>query len=324
MEFAVSSMTASRLPMSSPLLARMRKWSIIRSSIQSTYSTLAAIITNTTGRVENQVNKKKTVFILGATATGKSKLSVDLASHFDAEIINSDKIQVYKGLDIVTNKIPEDNRKGIPHHLLGFMDPEADFTAQDFCNHVCKAMTHITEYNGRVPIIVGGSNNFIRALVEDPHSSFKANYDSCFLWMDVALPVLYKHVGKRVDQMVKAGLVDEVRETAVSGSDYTRGVWRAIGLPEMHEFYYAEKTMSDENTKKMLLDAAIDRIKENTCRLVDAQLGKIDRMIHELGWKIHRIDATCVVEKSEDEAVEAWNKVVLKPSIEIVRGFLEG
>ncbi|KAH0764707.1 hypothetical protein KY285_000578 [Solanum tuberosum] len=53
----------------------------------------------------NKFNKKKVVFIMGAIGTGKSRLSVDLATHFRVEIINSDKMQVYKGLEIVTNKI---------------------------------------------------------------------------------------------------------------------------------------------------------------------------------------------------------------------------
>jgi adenylate isopentenyltransferase (cytokinin synthase) len=60
---------------------------------------------------------------MGTTATGKSKLSIDLATHFQGEIINSDKIQVYKGLDMLTNKISETERRGVPHHLLGFVEP---------------------------------------------------------------------------------------------------------------------------------------------------------------------------------------------------------
>ncbi|KAE8722882.1 Adenylate isopentenyltransferase 3 [Hibiscus syriacus] len=76
--------------------------------------------------------KDKVVILLGATGTGKSRLSIDLATRFPAEIINSDKIQVHAGLDIATNKIPEEERCGIPHHLLGVIHPHADFTATDF------------------------------------------------------------------------------------------------------------------------------------------------------------------------------------------------
>ncbi|XP_037497662.1 adenylate isopentenyltransferase 5, chloroplastic [Jatropha curcas] len=261
---------------------------------------------------------------MGATCTGKSKLSVDIATHFQAEIINSDKMQFYKGLDIVTNKLAESERNGIPHHLLGFVeDPEADFTAQDFSNHVNSTITQIIN-NGSLPIIVGGSNNYIKQLVESPSSNFKEKFDSCFIWLDVAVPVLYEHAAKRVDLMVQSGLVEEVRSMVEPGSDYSRGVWRAIGVPEMDQFLYAEKYNADERMKKIFLDLAIDRIKENTCRLVDSQLRKIHDMIYELGWELHRIDATSVREKDGEEAVEAWNKEVLEPSLEIVRDFLQG
>ncbi|XWS69443.1 hypothetical protein CRYUN_Cryun04dG0179500 [Craigia yunnanensis] len=65
---------------------------------------------------------------MGATSTGKSKLSIDLATRFNGEVNNSDKIQVYKGLDIITNKVTVEESRGVPHHLLGMVDdPEADF-----------------------------------------------------------------------------------------------------------------------------------------------------------------------------------------------------
>ena len=63
--------------------------------------------------------KKKVIFVMGATGTGKSRLSVDLATHFRGEIINSDKMQVYKGLEIVTNKITHTEKQGVRHYLLG-------------------------------------------------------------------------------------------------------------------------------------------------------------------------------------------------------------
>ena len=69
---------------------------------------------------------------MGATGTGKSGLAIDLATRFPAEIVNSDKTQVFKGLDIATNKVTEEECKGIPHHLLGVVEPGSNFTATDF------------------------------------------------------------------------------------------------------------------------------------------------------------------------------------------------
>lgn len=254
--------------------------------------------------------KEKIVFILGATATGKSKLSINFATSFPAEIINSDKIQVYKGLDIVTNKMKESDRRGVPHHLLGFIDdPNADFTVHDFCHHVENSISQIKE-RGRVPIIVGGSNTYIEALVEG--NNFRSKYDCCFIWLDVSLPVLFKYVRKRVDQMVEAGLVDEIREIFEPGADYSRGIRRAIGVPELEPYFLAENSLDNKARREAFLRDCIEKTKENTCKLVCSQLRKIHRLKNELNWEIRRIDATAVFEKSGIEAEDAWEKVVLK------------
>lgn len=272
-------------------------------------------------------NKKKVVFVMGATATGKTKLSIDLAIHFSGEAINSDKIQVYKGLDIATNKVTESERQGVPHHLLGFVDPEADYPVEEFCEHALRAIDKIIE-NGHLPIIVGGSNTYIEALVEDSIINFRANYDCCFIWMDVDPLVLYKYVGIRVDKMVEAGLVDEVRDMFDPNADYNRGIRRSIGAPELHEYLKLESNMKNEttnNNKELLLKKAIQETKDNTCKLVDKQVQKIKRLRNELGWKIHRIDATYVLErrmKDAEDAEDAWEEVVLKPGVAIVEDFL--
>ena len=109
------------------------------------------------------------------------------------EIVNSDKIQVFKGLDIATNKVTEEECKGIPHHLLGVVEPGSNFTATDFRIHAAKAVESIVSRD-RLPIIAG------------------KRYDCCFLWVDVSLPVLYSFVSERVDRLVEMGLVDEVKE----------------------------------------------------------------------------------------------------------------
>ncbi|PQP99498.1 adenylate isopentenyltransferase 5 chloroplastic-like [Prunus yedoensis var. nudiflora] len=89
--------------------------------------------------------KDKVSVIMGATGTGKSMLSMDHAARFPvAEIINSDKMQVYKGLD----KVTEEECRGIPHHLLREIDPNSNFTANDF-----KRIESI--------FIAGGSNSYI-------------------------------------------------------------------------------------------------------------------------------------------------------------------
>ncbi|KAJ9543672.1 hypothetical protein OSB04_023379 [Centaurea solstitialis] len=271
--------------------------------------------------METPIQKQHVVFIMGATGTGKSRLSIDIATRYSGEIINSDKMQVYKGLDIVTNKITEPEKRGVPHHLLGEIDPETDFTTQDFRHHALSAIRWVVRLN-KVPVIVGGSNSFIEALVEDPVSSFRSKYECCFLWLDVSLPVLCSYVEKRVDQMVDAGLVDEVRGVFAPKADYTRGIRKSIGVPELEEYFEAEMRVENEIAEN-LLEAAISDIKSNTCKLINSQLRKVYRLKKEVGWPIHRIDATTVFEKQGKEAEDAWEEDVLQPCFKIVGDFLK-
>ncbi|KAH1156741.1 hypothetical protein GYH30_051513 [Glycine max] len=282
------------------------------------------IILNTLMAPLSLAEKKKVLFIMGATGTGKTKLSINLGTQFPSEVINSDKIQVYKGLDIITNKVPESERNGIPHHLLGIIDdPDYDFTVDDFCKHVLIALDLIIE-NGHLPIIVGGSNTYLATLLEDPNIAFRSKYDCCFIWVDVSLLVLFQYLDKRVDEMLDKGVVDEIRETFVPGADYSRGVRRAIGVPELGEYFLVEKKIDDETKKEKMLQGAIARTKENTCKLAEAQLLKIHKMNYEFGWGMTKIDSTQVFEavlKGMDYK-HLYHEIVFKPSVDIVKRFL--
>ncbi|KAF2733854.1 tRNA isopentenyltransferas-like protein [Polyplosphaeria fusca] len=105
------------------------------------------------------------VAIVGATGTGKSDLAVDIARRFDGEIINGDAMQLYQGLPIITNKVTEDEMKGIPHHLLGCIGLEEEtWTVGKF---VTKALGVISEIRGRgkLPILVGGTHYYTQSLL---------------------------------------------------------------------------------------------------------------------------------------------------------------
>ncbi|KZV39629.1 tRNA dimethylallyltransferase 2 [Dorcoceras hygrometricum] len=112
----------------------------------------------------NSSLKPKIVVIMGATGSGKSKLAIDLASHFPIEIINADSMQVYQGLDVLTNKVGVHERKGVSHHLLGTINPDTEFTAKDFREHAIPLINEIWSRNC-LPVIVGGTNYYIQALV---------------------------------------------------------------------------------------------------------------------------------------------------------------
>ncbi|MDO6451154.1 tRNA (adenosine(37)-N6)-dimethylallyltransferase MiaA [Oceanobacillus profundus] len=110
--------------------------------------------------------KKNVVAIMGPTAVGKTKLSIELAKRFNGEIISGDSMQVYKGLDIGTAKIKQAEMQGIPHHMLDIREPDKDFSAADFKELVQQYIAEITA-RGKLPIIVGGSGLYIQAALYD-------------------------------------------------------------------------------------------------------------------------------------------------------------
>ncbi|HXT51119.1 MAG TPA: isopentenyl transferase family protein, partial [Thermoanaerobaculia bacterium] len=105
----------------------------------------------------------KVLAIVGATATGKSALALHLAEHLDSEIVNADALQVYRGLDIGTGKPSAADRARAPHHLLDILAPDQPLTAGAFATLARAAIADIQSRN-RLPIVVGGSGLYVRAL----------------------------------------------------------------------------------------------------------------------------------------------------------------
>lgn len=116
------------------------------------------------GSKQRALNKPNLVIITGPTGSGKSKLAVDLASHFPIEIINADSMQVYQGLDVLTNKVSLQDQQGVPHHLLGTVSPNVEFTAKEFRDSAVPLISEILSRD-HIPFIVGGTNYYIQALV---------------------------------------------------------------------------------------------------------------------------------------------------------------
>ena len=105
------------------------------------------------------------VVIVGPTGSGKSSLGITLAERFSGEIVNCDSVQVYRGLDIGSAKVPPTERRGIPHHLLDIACPQENVTAGSYARLARKALEDITS-RGRLPIIVGGTGLYLRALLD--------------------------------------------------------------------------------------------------------------------------------------------------------------
>lgn len=101
--------------------------------------------------------------ILGPTATGKSALGLALAEEHGGEIVNCDSTAVYRGFDIGTDKVPVDARRGVPHHLVDIADPTEVYTAAQYARDAAACIRDI-HGRGRLPIVVGGTGFYYRAL----------------------------------------------------------------------------------------------------------------------------------------------------------------
>ncbi|KAL3448613.1 IPP transferase-domain-containing protein [Aspergillus insuetus] len=105
------------------------------------------------------------VAVVGATGTGKSKLAVDIASRFNGEIINGDAMQMYRGLPIITNQIPVEERNDIPHHLISCVDLEQEPWRINFFRNECLRLVDDIYARGKLPILVGGTHYYTQSVL---------------------------------------------------------------------------------------------------------------------------------------------------------------
>ena len=108
--------------------------------------------------------KQKVIAVIGPTASGKTALSVEIAKRFGGEIISADSMQIYKCMDIATAKPTEDEKQGIPHHLMDFVEPSESFSVARFCELAAKAINDIAD-RGKLPVIAGGTGLYVDSLL---------------------------------------------------------------------------------------------------------------------------------------------------------------
>ncbi len=104
--------------------------------------------------------------VVGATASGKTDLGVQLALHYNGEVVSADSMQIYKGLDIATAKPTAEEMQGVPHHLISALSPETPCSVADYVEYARKAIAEI-HARGKLPIVVGGTGLYIDSLLEN-------------------------------------------------------------------------------------------------------------------------------------------------------------
>ena len=104
--------------------------------------------------------------IVGATASGKTWLGIEIAKNFNGEVVSADSMQIYKGLDIASAKPTKEEMQGIPHHLIDFLERDVSFSAADYVKLANEKIQDILR-RGKLPIVVGGTGLYIDSLLEN-------------------------------------------------------------------------------------------------------------------------------------------------------------
>lgn len=262
------------------------------------------------------------VVIVGPTAVGKTAVSLCLAERLGGEIVSADSRQVYRGMDVGTAKATSQERERVLHHLIDVVDPDETLTLAQFQRLAYAAIDDILARE-RLPLLVGGSGQYIRAVVEGwgvpevaPQAQLRAalerlSSDELARWLaaldpvaagridrrnrrrviralevtlvtgwpisalqrkspppyrvlqvglTLARPLLYQRIDARVERMMEAGLLDEVRRLA------ERYGWR---VPAMSGLGYAQ--LGAHLRGELTLDEAVAAIKRETRRFVRQQ-----------------------------------------------------
>lgn len=253
------------------------------------------------------------IAIVGPTGVGKTKLGIALAKAMNGEVISVDSLQTYRHGGIMTAKPTTQEMDGVKHHLIDYLQPDQEPSA--FVDLAISRIQRIQD-GGKIPLLVGGSISLTEPLLSHP---FIQRSDLSVIFLDSDMSLLKPRLDKRVDQMVEEGLIEEVRElyeleqSMLGCPDFSRGVWKAIGYPELR-LAVAE---CDESSKQIHLKSGIAEMKEHTASYAQDQ---IDRILCRLIPAVYVWDINFMVLFVKDEMT--FGKRAIQPSISACLGWL--
>ena len=201
----------------------------------------------------------KVIVITGPTAVGKTKLSIELAKRYNGEIINADAVQVYKGLDIGSAKVTEEEKEGIPHHLFDIKEVDEEYTIYHYQKD-CRKLIKEVKGRGKKPILVGGTGLYIKAALYDYKLTEEKETNT------------YDNL---TDEELYNKLL-ELDKNIVIDKNNRRRLIRAIN-------YYKEnnKSINTNTTNKLLYDAIFIGLTTDRGILYDKINNRVDIMIKE-------------------------------------------
>lgn len=196
-----------------------------------------------------QMQRPKILIITGPTATGKTRLSVELAKSLGGEVVSADSMQIYRGMDIGTAKVTNDEMQGVAHHMIDVADPMEDYSVSRYVAEATACIEDILS-RGRLPIVAGGTNLYIDSLVRG--LDFAQTQEDKALREE--LNVQYDALGGEA-MLSRLGEFDPERAAKLHASDKRRIV-RAIEI-----FTLTGETMTEHDRKTQLLPPRFDAVK---------------------------------------------------------------
>jgi tRNA dimethylallyltransferase len=216
--------------------------------------------------------------IVGPTATGKSALGIAMAQRFDGEIVSCDSTAVYRGFDIGTDKVPHLEQHGIPHHMIDVVDPIEEYSAARYAREASAVIRDITS-RGRLPILVGGTGLYYRALTRGMFDGPGRD--------DLLRRRLERVAARRGPSCLHRwlGKVDPPSAGRIQVPDVKRlvralEVWIVTGRPLTEHFAETASPLADYDVTSIALRIAEEETALRVTRRVDAQFerGLLDEM----------------------------------------------
>ncbi|HSL22340.1 MAG TPA: tRNA (adenosine(37)-N6)-dimethylallyltransferase MiaA [Vicinamibacterales bacterium] len=210
--------------------------------------------------------------ILGPTATGKSALGIAMAERFDGEVVACDSTAVYRGFDIGTDKVPVEEQRGIPHHMVDIVDPIEEYSAARYAREAEAVIRDITA-RGRLPILVGGTGFYYRALTR---GLFPGPGRDSGIRARLAR-VAARHGPERLHRWLLR--VDPESGRRIQPRDLKRivralEVYCLTGVPLTRHFAGTRAPLADYAVTTVALRLPSERIAERVARRVDAQFAR--------------------------------------------------
>jgi len=212
---------------------------------------------------------QRLIAIVGPTATGKSALGIALARRFDGEIVSCDSTAVYRGFDIGTDKVPAADQQGIPHHLVDVVDPTEEYSAARYARDAAAVIRDISR-RGRLPILVGGTGFYFRALTRGLFEGPSR---------DERLRLRLERVAERRGAaslhawlaQVDAASADRIKAADVKRVVRALEVWILTGRPLTEHFAATASPLPEYEVRAFALQIPAEQTAARVARRVDAQ-----------------------------------------------------